>query len=177
MLDRGHCRDCCSDYRKLKNEHTNIWKTDDGLWAKHCSGCGETQKYTRKDHAKQSHVSDWQCKPCVAKNKKFNANRPVGDRTRVYRRYKKSAFSRGIEWNLTEDQMFASYTGFCDMTGWPISLSYEDNSASLDRIDSSIGYEPDNVQWVHKQVNMSKNRYTQAEFIDMCRAVANKVKW
>jgi len=51
------------------------------------------------------------------------------------------------------------------------------NTASLDRIDSSKGYIEGNVQWVHKMVNMSKQQYTQEEFINMCIAVANKVKW
>ena len=48
---------------------------------------------------------------------------------------------------------------------------------SLDRVDSSKGYIEGNVQWVHKMVNMSKQQYTQEEFIEMCTAVVNKVKW
>ena len=49
------------------------------------------------------------------------------------------------------------------------------NTASLDRIDSSKGYVEGNVQWVHKMINMSKQQYSQEEFIDMCKAVANRV--
>ena len=65
----------------------------------------------------------------------------------------------------------------CALTGWDIdAMEVNVNTASLDRIDSSKGYIEGNVQWVHKMVNMSKQQYTQEEFIDMCTAVANKAK-
>jgi hypothetical protein len=51
------------------------------------------------------------------------------------------------------------------------------SSASLDRIDSSIGYIDGNVQWLAGKVNMMKQSYTQEEFIEMCVAVADKTKW
>ena len=45
---------------------------------------------------------------------------------------------------------------------------------SLDRIDSSKGYEIGNVQWVTKYINWAKNDLSQKDFIDLCIAVANK---
>ena len=52
------------------------------------------------------------------------------------------------------------------------------NNASLDRIDSKLGYIEDNVQWVTSKVNMMKQHYTQEEFLEVCGNVANyKVKW
>lgn len=45
---------------------------------------------------------------------------------------------------------------------------------SLDRIDSSRGYEVGNVQWVTKYVNWAKNDLSQEDFINLCIAVANK---
>jgi len=44
-------------------------------------------------------------------------------------------------------------------------------TASLDRIDSSKGYIEGNVQWVHRKINMMKQSYTQEEFIELCQAV------
>lgn len=44
--------------------------------------------------------------------------------------------------------------------------------ASIDRIDSSIGYTLDNIQLVHKDVNIMKNAFRQEHFIEMCKAVA-----
>lgn len=40
-------------------------------------------------------------------------------------------------------------------------------------IDSNIGYEPNNVQWVHKDVNKMKWAFDQQHFIDVCIKIAN----
>jgi hypothetical protein len=45
-------------------------------------------------------------------------------------------------------------------------------TASLDRIDSTKPYTEDNVQWVHKDINMLKKKFSQEKFIKMCRLVA-----
>ncbi len=44
-------------------------------------------------------------------------------------------------------------------------------TASLDRIDSSKGYVLGNVQWVHKDVNIMKNKFDNQYFINVCRTV------
>ena len=45
-------------------------------------------------------------------------------------------------------------------------------SASLDRIDNTKGYVAGNVQWLHKDINWMKGRFTQPRFLALCRAVA-----
>lgn len=167
MLNRGVCRNCKRDYISINNVDA-IYKYG-GRWCKNCSGCGCVQSYTRKDHAKQSYVSDWQRKKCVASVKKFDENRPVGDKMRTYNKFLKSAKSRGLEWNLSIDEMYEMYNGYCNMTGWPISINYSKATASLDRIDSSKGYIVGNIQWVHTMVNMCKNKYSNDLFIEMSK--------
>lgn len=44
-------------------------------------------------------------------------------------------------------------------------------TASLDRIDSSKGYVEGNVQWVHKDVNIMKNKFDNQYFINMCKNI------
>jgi hypothetical protein len=64
----------------------------------------------------------------------------------------------------------------CALSGIPIEFSdsiRELGTCSLDRIDSSTGYLEDNVQWVHKQVNIMKNKYDQLEFIKMCKLISD----
>lgn len=176
MLQRRSCRNCKRDYRSLIDEQISIYKSGD-KWGKKCSGCGVEQLYTRKDHAKQSVVSDWQCKKCVASAKGYSGNMPVGAKQRIYNKFLKSAKARGIEWRLSIDEMYESYNGKCALTGWDVSIDYYNQTASLDRIDNSRGYLPDNIQWVHTMVNMSKNKYDQGDFIAMCKAVTDKNKW
>lgn len=62
----------------------------------------------------------------------------------------------------------------CAMTGWPLTMSKKQQArtSSLDRIDSKKGYVEGNVQWVHKEVNMMKNKIPVARFVELCKAVA-----
>jgi hypothetical protein len=46
-------------------------------------------------------------------------------------------------------------------------------SASLDRIDSNKSYTPDNIQLVHKDVNMIKNAYDQGYFLSLCKLITD----
>jgi hypothetical protein len=174
MLSRGSCRNCTRDYRSTKDSQFNIYQNSIGKWCSRCSGCDAEQAYTRKDHAKQSEVSDWQCKKCVSLVKGFSENKPIGNKSRLFNKFRKSAINRGICWELSKDQMFANFDGMCRLTGWQISIEYSNLTASLDRINSDLGYVPDNIQWVHAMVNMSKNKYTQQAFVDMCKAIADK---
>lgn len=69
----------------------------------------------------------------------------------------------------------------CALTGLDIkctrnrrkkSSTYEEQTASLDRIDSSKGYIKGNVQWVHKDINYMKQEYPQEYFVKICKLVA-----
>lgn len=176
MLTRGSCRHCKKDYRNIACT-VPIYQNSQGKWCSTCSGCNTEQAYSRKDHAKQSELGDWQCKKCVASTKSFDNNLPVGDIQRLYNKFRKSANNRKIAWGINIKEFESCYTGKCALTGWDISMSYKNCTASLDRIDSSKGYKLDNVQWVHTMVNMCKNKYDSEKFISMCKAVADKVKW
>lgn len=170
MLERGTCRHCMRDYRSTAC-NVPVYQNAHGRWCSTCSGCGAEQAYTRMDHAKQSEVSDWQCKKCVSKARGFSANAPVGPERRLYNKFSRSARSRGICWEVTFEQFVAKFTGKCALTGWDISMKHP-VSASFDRINSRLWYSPDNAQWVHVMVNMCKNKYPQDRFVDMCVAVA-----
>lgn len=63
--------------------------------------------------------------------------------------------------------------GKCALTG--LDISVKDKTASLDRIDSSLGYIKDNVQWLHKDVNMMKRHYSQDYFKYLCTLVSGAV--
>lgn len=175
LLKRNSCRYCSKRYQKTDLQG-NIYKKEK-KWCCICSGCNIEQCYTRKDHAKQSSIFDWQCKNCIGKSKGFSNNRSVGDKQRYYNRFYKSAIRRGINWDLNVETMFEKFNGYCALTNWEISIHYSQSTASLDRIDSNLGYTLDNIQWVHTMVNMSKNKYKQEDFVKMCIAVSNKVKW
>jgi hypothetical protein len=172
MLERQRCRYCMNRYQTMRGYQGSIYQNVDGKWCSKCSGCGSEQAYTRKDHAKQSELADRKCKKCIGLEKGFSNNLPVGDVLRLYRKFQKAAAARSIAWELSLEDFKAAFNGVCSLTGWSISMEYSVHTASLDRIDSKLGYCKDNVQWVHTMVNMCKNKYEQDKFIDMCKAVA-----
>lgn len=176
MLKKENCRYCKVHYSNILS-NVDIYKNSDGKWCSRCSCCGIEQAYTRKDHAKQSQLSDWQCKKCVAKSKGFSENLSIGNERRLYNRFRKLANTRGIEWDIDYKDFIGCYTGKCALSGWQLNMNYGECTASLDRIDSSKGYKVGNIQWVHIMVNMCKNKYPQDKFIEMCNAISSRVKW
>lgn len=49
-------------------------------------------------------------------------------------------------------------------------------TASLDRINSDLGYIKNNIQWVHKDINKMKWELSQDRFLELCKLIANKDK-
>jgi len=181
MVERKSCRSCKKDYRSTKDKSINIYKNAEGKWCSVCSGCKKEQAYTRKDHAKQSSVSDWHCKKCTQSAGLFAVNKSIGRLQSQYRKFQNSANSRSLEWDLSLEDFSLLFKGKCALTGWDITMNNPKITASLDRIDSTKGYKKENVQWVHVMVNMCKNKYDQKKFVEMCCAVvanqANSEKW
>jgi hypothetical protein len=90
---------------------------------------------------------------------------------------KSSALTRNFEFNISiEDAwiLFERQEGLCAITGVPLNFGSkytESQTASLDRIDSSIGYELSNVQWVHKLINRMKMDLTEHELLEWARKI------
>jgi len=174
MLNTGRCISCRPDYRSANDRVDNIYRRDDGKWCSKCESCQSEQAYTRKDHARSSSRKGWKCKKCVSLEKSFSANQPTGCKARTYHRFKSSAISRGLSWGINEEEMFQNYNGICCMSGMYISLEYKEQTASLDRIDNSKGYEVGNIQWVHKEINMMRGPLSVDRFIELCEFISSR---
>jgi hypothetical protein len=92
----------------------------------------------------------------------------------------KSASYRKIEFDLNIEYAWKIYLDqerVCALSGLPISFDSNRKScrqtASLDRINSDIGYVESNVQWLHKKINMCKCTMTSSEFVEICIMIAD----
>lgn len=94
-----------------------------------------------------------------------------------------SAYNRGLTFLLSKDDLLARYLrneGRCELTGvilrpfdkGKIIGDIAKYAPSIDRIDSSKGYEFDNIQIVAAIVNIMKKDMTMFEFVNLCRQVA-----
>ena len=97
------------------------------------------------------------------------------------------AKSRNIPFNITIQEgweVFLEQDKKCRFTGINLTHKkyigkksnskrdlYQSGNASLDRIDSSKGYTKDNVQWIYKPINKMKNKLSDKEFLQICRAI------
>lgn len=94
-------------------------------------------------------------------------------------RIRYGALTRGLIFDIDigdMDNLWDHQHGKCALTGWSLDLSTKQSdksTASLDRIDSSIGYLSGNLQWVHKDVNQLKMAYTEERFFEICQAVVS----
>ena len=92
---------------------------------------------------------------------------------------------RDIKFEITLAQAwdkFCEQDKKCALTGLPLTFARNyDNaitqqSASLDRINSAGDYTLDNIQWVHKTVNMMKRDLDQQEFLYFCKLLIENGK-
>lgn len=98
--------------------------------------------------------------------------------------FKLGADIRNIYFNITAKDIWEQsekQNRKCFFTGlhltFPI-LSKDRTSCngSVDRIDSKIGYIPNNIQLVHKKINLMKQDMTQYEFLNFCHLITNYKK-
>ncbi len=86
----------------------------------------------------------------------------------------------GIPFDLSVDDVLALYEdqgGKCALTGaellWGIDTNRGPGTLSVDRIDALGPYTKENVRLVVHWANIARQRLTDAEFVDLCRAVVN----
>lgn len=150
-------------------------------YTKNCSQCGAEQSYGRLDHFKSAIKGNWKCKSCSSHDNNFKGR--LGPMPYTWFEMKrKNGIHRGLDWDLQPQDIIDLYekqNNKCALTDWDIGWADRGLVAtvSIDRIDSSKGYVLDNVQLLHKDVNMAKQQFSQEYFTNMCRSVADKVKW
>jgi len=100
-----------------------------------------------------------------------------------FSRLKRKSKERKIYFDLDVKylwDLFIKQDEKCALSDIPIKFgrdSYRtETTASLDRIDSSKGYIKNNIQWVHKSVNIMKNDLSEDIFIGICDGISNKFR-
>jgi hypothetical protein len=93
----------------------------------------------------------------------------------------RSAKKRSLDFDLTMEflwDLFLKQERLCALTKVPLIFcrnrrKFPPPTASLDRIDSNLGYVKENVQWIHKTIQQMKWDYPQNEYINWCKLVSN----
>lgn len=90
------------------------------------------------------------------------------------------AAKKNVPFFLTERWASNRWTGQCEVTGLPFSLGQRGSgpkrlSPSIDRIVPELGYTPENCRFVLWQVNAFKYDGTDAEMLEIARAIVSKL--
>lgn len=177
---KDYLGEVCGSYRVLgyaRKHRCPSGQTQD-YWKVECVHCGAI-KEIGKQHVLNAHQEG--CSSC--KKVRFAGTKSAlwkGDGEHVTGMYfgktKHSAEKRKLEFSVTREDMeeqFKKQNGKCAYTG--MELHFGDKTvrptASIDRIDSAVGYTKENIQWVHKDVNHMKMDMNHAQFIGICRTI------
>lgn len=150
-------------------------------WKCKCK-CGKIKYYTRQTIMKGT-LRSCGCFKATCRGIHHKNWRGCGKvSSALFSKIRTLAKRRHLNFDLTIDylwQLFEQQNGKCPLSGGGLTLpmtAYEighgKGSASLDRIDSSLGYIRGNVQWLLKDINMMKQQFPQSHFIEMCHLVS-----
>ena len=166
---------------------------------KTCSRCNETLElfnfYTSgKKVDGSSRYNSW-CKSCISSKMKSYHKKTWGDeklqftaykRTKSVRSYitylrQKAIVRKNSCININElEEIWNKQNGKCALTGWEMTMILGKGNiatnASIDRIDSSLGYIENNVQFICRAVNIFKSNATEELLYKMCEAILENKK-
>ena len=151
----------------------------DRYWLCKCE-CG-TIKKIRQTHLTRDKIQSCGCSQFL-RGKNHRQWKGCGEFSGVFfNTIRHGAKTRNLEFNITPQEiweLFIKQNRKCALTGLDLVFSTlsggNDGTASLDRIDSKRGYFIDNVQWVHKDINIMKMQHSQDKFISLCKLVVEK---
>lgn len=156
-----------------------IFRGVDNRWYINCSVCGAVINHLRRNYCIGAHNV---FQPCIRCSNISNHPSGMVGAVRVswYNSFEKSARVRGYVWKLNPefvDIMHQEQDGLCVYSGIPIGweVSGWDHTASIDRIDNSVGYTESNVQLVHKEINMMRGSLEDNRFKELCYLIAGNV--
>lgn len=144
----------------------------------------------RKDWVETGRTTS--CKNCASKQTVIKYPPPItrkgcgGLSGTHFLAIKYGAIKRSILFEVSPEYLWELYlqqNSSCALTGIPIILvnkiknqnvDWNIITASLDRIDNTMGYVIGNVWWVHKEVNRLKNNYSLNELVKWCKLIVEK---
>jgi hypothetical protein len=91
---------------------------------------------------------------------------------------KDRAARKGLDFTITAEQLqtlWDDQSGLCFYTGAEMTQTRNNNHAvSVDRVDSSQGYTPDNIVLCSHAINLMKGSHTTEQFVALCESVVKR---
>lgn len=164
--------------KPVPKPNDNISKRRGTYWLCKCD-CGNEKVVMSKE------LLNGHTKSCGCMNKYENSHNYRGFKSlpqSIISKIKWGAVKRNLTFNVTIEylwDLFEKQNGKCYYTKEEIILKPKNQkgiTASLDRVNSNIGYEIGNVVWVHKDINKMKMEFPEDRFFYLCELVVNNLK-
>lgn len=158
---------------KVVRRATECEKNKGALWLCKCKCGGE--KVIRGSSLLNGFTKSCGCKWRTASYQRISGIYWWGVREGAKRRNLKFTITKEDMW-----QLYLSQGKRCALSNVNIDfgegLTRKNQTASLDRIDPSRGYEEKNVRWVHKLVNQMKMAMTDQEFCEWIKKISRHMR-
>jgi hypothetical protein len=170
------CEFCHENFERVKSEHNRNQKYGRKIF---CSlSCSAKQHNIEDPRLGIGNIKYFKGKHGVPLDefspfRKFH--RSIRARTKTHIRKKGNITLQDLkdQWELQK--------GICPFTGWELELPVStakwrvdcpvNIKASIDRKDSSLGYDKGNVQFISPMANLAKGSLTKEDVINFCKAV------
>lgn len=159
----------------ISREQNDRW--GQSTWLCQCD-CGQYKRFRRSLLSRPKHTKSCGCikKQTGPTSYKFKGYGEIGKR--YWSNVLRNAAARKWVVRVSIQQaweLFLKQNKKCALTGLPLKFDSNvwsrDGNASLDRINSSLPYDIENIQWVDKRVNNMKQALPQKEFIQLCMLI------
>lgn len=183
-----YCSEICRN-KAIKERSNQFKRNRELIGTKQCSKCREIKALT--DYTSSTHMY---CKSCNAswrreKRKQTYSKEAEAAKNRKGKDYKSylsanfpqmrcRAKLKNLSFSITKEDLIilAENQNFlCALTGEPLTFIVGAGrlltNASVDRIDSTLGYTKDNIQLVSLQVNILKNTLSMTQLYQLCETI------
>jgi len=159
-------------------------------YKKNCLNCNKEVIYNNKYNLERSIRDNTFCRSCTClirnKSGELDTSKSKNGQWKGYNEIPYGWFSKYFErsrgdrkqhsGNITIEDVYNLWIKQdkkCKLSGVNIGF-YDDgktHTCSIDRINSSKEYELDNIQLVHKHINLMKNHFNNEYFINICKLI------
>lgn len=163
------------------NYENNIISSNETNATRVCSAC---HKEKPDEDFPSGRKAVNQCRSCIAAMNRRAYYSNINRRAyHIYTSAQKRAIANGLEFSITKEWVIEQLNiGICAATNIPFDFSKNKSSKSkrnpfapsIDRIDSSRGYTPDNVEMVCLMYNLAKRAWRNEDLIIMAKAMILK---
>ena len=158
---------------------------------RYCPNCSKLLTYNSNHRFKEAVENNKLCQKCAVSIKNKNSKSTSRSKNSQWKGYKDIPFNWFSKYFLRgkgkykrtgtitiEDvyNIWISQNKKCALTNLDIGF-YDDgnnkdkHTCSIDRIDSNKEYNLDNIQLVHKDINLMKNKFNNDYFINICKLI------